>query len=258
MNLFKKLLGRTDAADVEAPGSFDAPLAPDAPFFVIGDIHGALKPFHELLHVIEQVEERPTVVCVGDYIDRGDQSGQILSLLKRLTDEFPELFHCLRGNHEQMCLDFLDRPDEAGARWLRHGGLQTLASYGIGRRSDDTMAGRRDKLAEAMGPELIAWLRDLPLQWQSGNVAVVHAAADPALPIDRQQPRTLMWGHSDFANRVRQDGIWVVHGHTIVKEPHAENGRIAIDTGAYATGTLSGAYIAANDLVFIDQSLPID
>lgn len=255
MSLFGKLLGRKAQQPADA---FDAPIAPDQPFFVIGDIHGALDPFRGLLHVIEQVEERPTVVCVGDYIDRGDQSNAILGLLFRLTQEFPDLFFCLKGNHEHMCMQFLEDPEQHGARWMRHGGLQTLASFGIGRGADQPLTDVRDKLAEAMGGDLIDWMYGLPTRWQSGNVAVVHAGADPTVPIDKQSDRTLMWGHSDFMSTPRQDGIWVAHGHTIVKRPHCESGRIAVDTGAYATGILSGAYITTDEVVFIDQNLQLD
>ncbi|WP_121629532.1 metallophosphoesterase family protein [Tropicibacter alexandrii] len=258
MNLFKKILGRRSSGARAEAAPFDAPLAPEKPFFAIGDIHGTLDPFHDLLHVIEQVDECPTVICVGDYIDRGERSAEILGLLRRLTQEFPDLVFCLRGNHEQMCIDFLNDPERSGPRWMRHGGLQTLASYGVAKTPDTTMTDLRDALAEAMGTGMIAWLESLPTLWQSGNVAVVHAGADPALPITEQSDKTLMWGHADFHSVPRQDGIWVVHGHTIVPQPQARDGRIAIDTGAYATGTLSGAYICENDLVFIDQKLKFD
>ena len=80
-------------------------------------------------------------------------------------------------------------------------------------------------------------------KYSSGNVHVVHAGADPARPLDRQSAHTLIWGHPDFLRRPRRDGQWVVYGHTIVDVVAAENGRIGVDTGAYATGRLSAALI---------------
>ena len=80
---------------------------------------------------------------------------------------------------------------------------------------------------------------------------MVHAAADPALPIGAQPAQALLWGHPDFARRVRRDGIWVAHGHTVVAEPSAGQGRIATDTGAYATGRLTAALVAPGGIRFL-------
>lgn len=66
-----------------------------------------------------------------------------------------------------------------------------------------------------------------------------------------QSPKTLRWGHPDFEDEVRQDGTWVLHGHTIVDQPHMTAGRIAIDTGAYATNRLTAAHVTAGDVTFI-------
>jgi len=91
-----------------------------------------------------------------------------------------------------------------------------------------------------MGPRTLQWLTDLTYQHRSGNLAVVHAAAAPDVPMELQAPRHLMWGHKDFPLTDRQDGIWIIHGHTIVPSDDIEPGRIALDTGAYATNRLSG------------------
>ena len=108
-----------------------------------------------------------------------------------------------------------------------------------------------DPVKLAMGADMIAWLRDLPSMWKSGNVTVVHAGADPATPIARQGVKTLVWGHKNFDTKPRQDGVWVLHGHTIVDVATAQDGRIAVDTGAYATGRLTAAYITDGDAAFL-------
>lgn len=232
--------------------TFDAPLAPDVPFCAIGDIHGCLPALEALLSKIEALHPVPPVICLGDYMDRGEQTAKTLAWLRELSGEFGDRFVCLKGNHEQMCLDFLKNPEEGGAFWLRHGGLQTLASYGIGHRPGQTSHRvLRDQLAEAMGPDLLDWLAGLPLSWQSGNVVVVHAGMDPALPLAEQRPSVLMWGHPDFETTPRRDGLWVVHGHTIVPEPQVVAGRIATDTGAYATGKLSAAHVSMDGVTFL-------
>src|SRR6056297_3043779 len=97
----------------------------------------------------------------------------------------------------------------------------------------------------------IAWLRARPLSWRSGNVWALHAGADPHQPLDSQGDEVLLWGHPAFRRSPRRDGQWVVHGHTIVEHPHTAEGRIAVDTGAYATGRLSAALIECGAVRFL-------
>lgn len=233
--------------------SFAMPL-PREVFYVIGDIHGRDDLLDRLLAQIDAEAPEARLVCVGDYIDRGEGSAQVLARLSGLERPGAPPSICLLGNHERMCLDFIDNPEAAGARWLRNGGMQTLASYGIGTigmPKDSAMPDLRDRLVEAMGPDLIAWLMERPLAWQSGTVAVVHAAADPSLAIGVQPESILLWGYPEFAKVRRKDGIWVVHGHTIVETPQAANGLISVDTGAYATGHLTAARIAPDGVSFL-------
>lgn len=222
------------------------PIAPESGFHAVGDIHGRIDLLDKVLHDLPT--DLPTI-CVGDYIDRGDDSAKVL---RRLVDR-PDII-CLRGNHEDMLLAFLDAPQDKGARWIRYGGLQTLASFGVSgvglSTSGIDLKIAADALRRAMGPELVSWLRMLPLMHQTGNVTVVHAGADPAKPLDQQDPRTLTWGHEDFMSKPRRDGQWVVHGHTIVDQANVTDGRIAVDTGAYATGKLSVARITPGSVEF--------
>ena len=226
---------------------FDAPIRPDAEFFAIGDIHGCLGHLNRALQMIGDIDDGAIIVCVGDYIDRGEQSAGVLQRLYELTGQ-RDRFICLMGNHEDMALKFLDAPDKYGDLWLRNGGLQTLASFGVGKEAN--LAQTRDRLVDAMGAPLIAWLRVLPVHWNSGNIAVAHAGADPRVPIAGQTKRDLIWGHQDFEAVPRADGVWVLHGHTIVERPRTFNGTIAIDTGAYATDRLCVAHVRPGEIAF--------
>jgi len=244
MRLLKRLFG--GATPNRAPEPFSAPLAPDAALAVVGDIHGCARLLDDLLAQVEAcVPER--IVFVGDFIDRGEASAEVLARLFALSRAAGTRAVFLKGNHEEMMLRFLDDPEEHAARWLRYGGLQTLASYGIGGLGAVPDAARalkaRDALARAIGPEVLSWLRNLPTRFQSGNVAVVHAGANPEKPIEAQSETALIWGHPAFRKTTRRDGIWIVHGHTIVDAVAPEAGRIGVDTGAYATGRLSAALI---------------
>ncbi|WP_375700203.1 metallophosphoesterase [Pseudophaeobacter sp. TrK17] len=222
------------------------PLAPVTPFYVIGDIHGRADLLNRAL---DQLPSSGPIVCVGDYIDRGENSAEVLRLLRDRRD-----IQCLKGNHEEMLLRFLDDPAGQGPRWLRYGGLQTLASFGVRGVTETSDPNRvlaaRDALVAEMGAELINWIRALPQSFSSGNVVVVHAAADPKAAPQDQQQRHLLWGHPEFEKTPRQDGIWIVHGHTIVDSATVSNGRIAIDTGAYATGRLTIAKIGPDNISF--------
>lgn len=232
---------------------FDAPIAPDEPFFAVGDIHGCAPQMQQLLAMIQGKNPDAPIIFVGDYIDRGPQSAAVLRSLMAL--DMASRVTCLIGNHEDMLLDFLDHPRQRGARWLKHGGIETLASFGLHAIDAGMKDDALDKLAaglnKAMGAPMIGWLRALPTHWISGNIAVVHAAADPRLPITNQQPRILRWGHPDFDTKARSDNTWVLYGHRIVGEAHATRGRIAIDTGAYATGRLTAAYITDQNVEFL-------
>ncbi len=221
-----------------------APIAPKVPFRVVGDIHGRSDLLSRVL-----IRPGPPLVCVGDYIDRGpDSAGVLRSLAAR-----PGIV-CLMGNHEEMLLAFLDDPVRHGMRWLRHGGVQTLESFGVAVPSDpvlaDSFTDLRNDLRGAMGGDLIDWLRNLPGLWRSGNVAVVHAAADPAQPLDAQTSGALRWGHPSFPATSRRDRIWIVHGHVIVPEPRIRGQVVSIDTGAWTTDQLTVAHVGPGGFRF--------
>lgn len=252
MSLLSRLLGRNKTP---ATAPFNAPVMPEDPFFVVGDVHGCIGQMTTLMDKINAASDTAPIIFVGDYVDRGEASADVLRALFAMKDD-PRIT-CLAGNHEEMMLKFLDNPAASGARWLRYGGLQTMASFGVGgvgtRNDDAALDAAAAKLRTAMGDDMIAWLRALPLTWQNGNVAVVHAAADPALPIKMQSEQALKWGHPDFETTPRSDDVWVVHGHTIVDEAHQIAGRIAIDTGAYATNRLTAAHITRDAVHFIQS-----
>jgi serine/threonine protein phosphatase 1 len=229
---------------------FDALLNPDQHLFVIGDVHGCAD---QLVRLMDKQPANSQLVFVGDLIDRGPDSAKVLQIV---IDACGAGAVCIMGNHEAMMLDYLDRPSERGPRWFRFGGLQTLESLkigGVGERSDEAaLLATRDKLEACLGKDIVSWLRALPKQWHSGNIHVVHASADPREAMDNQDHKTLIWGHPDFETRNRADGQWVVYGHTIQEQPSANLGRIAVDTGAFATGRLTAAYITKDNVTFVE------
>lgn len=234
------------------PAAADALPHPERPLFVVGDLHGRADLLDIMLEEIDAILGEvnlndPQLVFVGDYVDRGPNSAEVLRKLSVLCRDYSNNVVCLRGNHEQMMLDFLDKPALRHSRWLRNGGMSTLASFGVSLDTAELTAEAAGhaaaRLEQAVGPEILKWLRELPTSATTGNVTVVHAAADPKKRIQDQSDRIFLWGHPEFLSRTRSDGEWVVHGHTIMNQPEYGDGRISIDTGAYATDKLTAAII---------------
>lgn len=244
----KNLLMPKPAAD--SAGSLST-LAPAGRFYAIGDIHGRLDLLQTLLTALDQ--DVP-LVFLGDYIDRGNYSAQVLRHLLHLSLTPDRKVVCLKGNHEEMLLGFLDHPQERQRIWMHNGGTQTLASFGLINTSDLAADAVAEQLRDAMGEPLLDWIRDRPLIWTSGNITAVHAALDPQKPLDEQAAQTCLWGHPDFTEKSRKDGQWIVHGHTIVDEPRVRGDVIAIDTGAFATDQLTAAEVSDGAVRFVSTS----
>ncbi|TVP72674.1 MAG: serine/threonine protein phosphatase [Rhodobacteraceae bacterium] len=234
---------------------FSAKLLPDYRFGVVGDVHGRADLLVDLL---ERLTEREgcdlPLVFVGDYVDRGEESAEVIKIMLDLqTEIWPGKVTCLKGNHEDMLLAFLDAPEKTGTAWLRNGGKQTLSSFGVALPDGSAEGFRiaRTALRDALGFPAEIWLRKLPSSYRSGNVFVSHAGANPNKPVENQSEDHLVWGHRDFLQTPRTDGIWVAHGHHIHKEPIFDQGRIAVDTGGYATNRLTAAIIDHGTCSFI-------
>ncbi|MCB1355692.1 MAG: serine/threonine protein phosphatase [Maritimibacter sp.] len=222
--------------------------APGDRLYVVGDVHGRADLLATMLRRIAadfafRVGDgrRPKVILLGDIIDRGDNSREVVQALSGLVGTGPigELT-VLMGNHEAALLQFLHAPED-GARWLRYGGVQTLASYGVPvPASTPDAAGYRAlaaRLRDALGDHL-AFLQSLPLSWRSGDVLCVHAGIDPDDPTATDE-EVVLWGRADFPRTGPVAGLRVVHGHYDAPEPVVTAGRICVDTGAYYTGRLT-------------------
>lgn len=251
--------GRRKSALSADPAADKAPPRPDRLTYVIGDVHGCLAPLEALLHLIEEDRGgRPAdLVFVGDYADRGPDSPGALRRLMALQSQDPGHVHCLLGNHDQMLLDFIDHGPEA-MRWLEIGGFDTLVNFNVSHLRGNTPAERHAvqsaALAKALGPDLVQWLRDRPLWWQSGDLVAVHALTQPDLPMDAQPPAVLLWSRPTSDLRPRDDGLWVVHGHTIVRTPRIRAGHVAIDTGAYRGKSLTAGVFDGGPIRFLSVS----
>ena len=214
--------------------------------FAVGDVHGRADLLRELLPALwrergEQEGKHSTTIFLGDYIDRGPASDEVLEILIRLQNTKLVDWLFLRGNHEQALLDFLEDPS-AGPSWGDWGGRETMANYGVeAPYGGDTRLWRmaRDALETKMPRAHVAFLKSMPAWFQAGDYFFAHGGARPGVSLERQHPHDLMTIRGPFLEHSRAFEKIVVHGHSIAAEVHSDHRRIGIDTGAYATGTLT-------------------
>ncbi len=228
--------------------------------FAVGDIHGRADLLARLFERIEGERDRcgenPIVIFLGDYIDRGPDSAEVLELLRFGRPEgFERRF--LKGNHEQAMLAFMDDP-VANRQWLAHGGLDTLASFGVVLPSvgagPDSLRACAATLNERLGEWDRRFLGSLERYVVLGDYLFVHAGVDPDLPLEQQSDASLFWIRDRFLNDTRPTPLCVVHGHTPEGTPYADARRVGIDTGAYASGILTAARFEGERMSFLSIS----
>jgi serine/threonine protein phosphatase 1 len=214
----------------------------DGPVYAVGDVHGCLALYREIeARILEDAAAFAgpvTIVLLGDIIDRGPQSADIIDHLLAPPPGGARLL-CLMGNHEAMMLSYLAAPG-THAGWLHLGGHETLLSYGLDAGIDTLERMGERKLTQVLAAHLpeqhVRFLRRLLPGLQVGSYLLAHAGADAAAPLAAQPLRALLWGEAGLAAPA---GLTLVHGHYVTSRPEARARSIGIDTGAYATGRLS-------------------
>jgi serine/threonine protein phosphatase 1 len=185
---------------------------------------------------------RPTLIFVGDYVDRGPGSREVVDMLIALRDRAGADVRLLRGNHDDSLLRFLEDP-AFGPTWLRMGAAATLASYGITppapRAGETAWTAARDALSQALPAAHRTFFETLEPYAIVGDYLFVHAGVRPGVAADRQTLQDLMWIRDDFLQASHPSDRVVVHGHTPSADPYLGPERIGIDTGAYATSVLT-------------------
>ena len=219
--------------------------------YAIGDVHGC----HDELLALESriaadaagIKARKLIIMLGDYVDRGPASSQVVD---HLLTEPPQGFEriCLAGNHELMMLEALDRSMSL-REWNDMGGDTTLRSYGIDYDHLSRVCSL-DEQAEmvrgAIPAAHVAFLRSLPILVDSPAYVFVHAGIRPGVELKKQVDHDLLFIRSEFLDNAHLLDKWVVHGHTPVERARLEGRRLNLDTGAYRTGRLSAARIWGN------------
>ncbi|HEX3498587.1 MAG TPA: metallophosphoesterase family protein, partial [Stellaceae bacterium] len=229
--MFAKLFGSRASTSPAVPPR----IAEDTRLYAVGDIHGRLDLLSELERRIADDAAaagaaRNAIVYLGDYVDRGTQSREVVD---RLIDQPLAGFErfLLLGNHEDSMLQFLVDV-QIGPAWLGYGGAATLLSYGIRPPSSDRDLVRAQEELRAKLPEHhLAFLRGLQLSHVEGDFYFVHAGIKPGVPLEDQRPSDMLWIRDEFLHSRQDFGKIVVHGHTITETPEIRRNRIGIDTG---------------------------
>lgn len=229
--------------------------------FAIGDVHGRLDDLDDLLgQIFALTHENPMddqIVFLGDYVDRGNKSAEVISRLIELEQgRFPVIY--LKGNHEDMMYRYLaDDNASQGINWIANGGGATIKSYGAQVPVDyydyDEVAAYRDDILDTVPDEHLNFLGRLRLYHEVSPYLFVHAGISPGKAIAEQEEYDLLWMREPFLSSKKDFGSIVVHGHTSVKEPKTLTNRIALDTGAVG-GYLTSAVFTSNTVEFITSN----
>ena len=245
------------------PGNAWPRLAVDADpaaIYAIGDVHGCLDLLVALESVIvadaAEIEGERWIVMLGDLVDRGERSAQVLDHMLAPTPGGLKRYS-LMGNHEAMMLDFLRRPSP-NAPWLEFGGRETLLSYGVPMEAlMHNRFGAREarQMVDIYIPgDHIEFLEELPVMIETPSTLLVHAGIRPGIGLAGQADQDLIGYRDNFEASYADLGRTVIHGHTIREEPLVAPNRIAIDTGAYFSGRLTAVRIVPGELPVLFSS----
>lgn len=228
--------------------------------YAVGDIHGRAELLKKLHNIIvadagkRKDGKKNLVVYLGDYLDRGPYVKEALyEVISGLPKDDFHIEH-LRGNHEQLFLDFLKEPS-ALALWLNLGGQSTLMNYRVKvpasgfsvERAEET----RKEILEIMPYNHLEFINKSKIFFRFGDYLFVHAGIRPGISLEKQSFEDLLWIRDDFLASHADHDLKIIHGHTICARVQEHPNRIGIDTGAYATGVLTCVVLEDNRIRYL-------
>jgi len=247
-------------------GSFTSAALPRGPdgyrAYAVGDIHGRLDLLDLLLAKIEydiagRRRSKNLILFLGDLIDRGPQSAQVIERLRTWRPRDAEAtFLC--GNHEEVFLRVLAGEPAILGDWLKFGGVECLASYGLAAADFDEISEPQALAAikAAVPDEHRAFVASFADTFRFGDYLFVHAGIRPGRDVVAQEQKDLRWIRHPFLDDATDHGFVVVHGHTISQGVEERANRIGIDTGAYRSGILTAIAIEDTRRWYLDTAIP--
>ena len=225
--------------------------------YAVGDVHGHDDLLGPLIAMIEadiaaRGPAEVTIVFLGDLIDRGPQSAEVVERL-RIYRPLGVRVEFLTGNHEEVLLRILNGDGNLVADWLRFGGAQCARSYGLSAAQLDEMPPDQavSALRSAIPPEHQSFLSSFADTFRAGDYLFVHAGIRPGVPLAQQAQADLRWIREPFLDHPGRHEAMVIHGHTIRPEVDEGPGRIGIDTGAYLHGVLTAIALERDQRWFL-------
>lgn len=221
--------------------------------YAIGDIHGRYDLLLELEAQIKadcaKSDALPVIIMLGDYVDRGPQTAQIIDhLMEPLRSGTKRI--CLAGNHEETMLNFIKAPHK-NTVWLEFGGTDTLTSYGFDAHTLNKSFAKSKKCKHQIDSLIpndhIEFLQALPSVAIFPHHVFVHAGVRPQIRMSEQSDRDLMWIREDFLSHSGKEDYLVIHGHSPCDTPFKSDWRINVDTGAYLTSKLSAVKLVRGE-----------
>ena len=214
--------------------------------FCIGDIHGEYDLFTSLLKDFH--EERHQLVLIGDLLDRGKFSKQCLLLGKELVENHHAIY--IKGNHEDLFLNFLKEPEERYHNYLLNGGGETIESLLHEGAVEEYSATEIAMMIQSRYKALVFFLKGLPLYYEWQKYVFVHAGVDLTLPDwYKTSDRDFMWIRKEFHEAKNQIGRTIVFGHTPSNYLHKDltstklwlsDNKIGLDGGGVYGGSIHG------------------
>lgn len=221
---------------------------------VIGDVHGKLTLLNQLIERTRYKAGEDRLIFIGDLVDRGEDSRGVVARVVELQREAPQTVIVIKGNHEEMMLSALSRPDsDASDMWYANGGIETLQSYA---NEDGSIS---------VPPEHLEFIASLPTYYEDAHAIYVHASLPKMIdgsflhPSMSPDSMELLWARNRrfFES---YDGKLVVFGHTITGTIFGERGKvwqrdslIDVDTGAYLTGVLSAIELPSREVYSVSE-----
>ena len=190
--------------------------------FAIGDIHGCHEELGELIRKLP-LNKDSTIIFLGDYIDRGPESKKVVDDVLNLSDMFNVI--TLKGNHEELFLNFLAHPKEQQhmMNFVLNGGAATLASYSP------------DGVNHSIPLEHLEFFKRLRTHYLTDKYFFVHAGVPPDFrldnPINTKMEEYFLWIRSSFLTHAEPWERIIIHGHSPVEDVEILPNRINLDTG---------------------------
>jgi len=247
-----------------ARGETEPPAAipPGQRVYAVGDIHGRLDLFEGLVAAIDaddaaRAPADTTIILLGDLVDRGADSAGVIALARAWQQR--RKVRILGGNHEEMFLRSFTSL-ETFRHFLRHGGRETVLSYGVERESfvQAELEHAQAMMSAAVPAEDVDYIMGFEDMIAIGDYLFVHAGVDPRRPLEEQKVQDLRWIREPFLSHPEAFGQVVVHGHTITEAPEDCGNRIGIDTGAFMTGRLTALVLEGTGRRYIEAVEGVD